>query len=305
MGTTSGTYRADNLGAVREFCAASVVSKGARATWHPGDVEWMLASAAGRGSFDPSIDMRLWWDESGNIVAMAWFYAPFFVRIDTLPDESLGPSLSWAEEHRRETGGGVLVVRAPDGDAEWQGALDSRGYERIGDEHEMAFEFDLDDSLPTTGLPDGMSVRDGTQVSLEARAACHRDAWSHPVHAGAEETTSTFTRDVYERVRAMPSYDAELDLSIATDAGELAACCIVWPSLKTRVGVFEPMGTRPAFRGQRLAQVLNREGFRRLRDRGHSIATVCATSRNPVAMTTYAKNGFKPTTRFSLHARTI
>lgn len=58
-------------------------------------------------------------------------------------------------------------------------------------------------------------------------------------------------------------------------------------------GHFEPVGTRPDYRGKGLTRELIREGFRRLADRGMTIAHTETPVFNAPALALYEASGFE------------
>ena len=62
-------------------------------------------------------------------------------------------------------------------------------------------------------------------------------------------------------------------------------------------GRFEPVGTRPAARGEGLTRELIREGFRRLAEHGMATAHTETPGFNAPAQALYESSGFTPTGR--------
>ena len=87
-------------------------------------------------------------------------------------------------------------------------------------------------------------------------------------------------------------YDPSLDLVVEAADGVFAACTICWVDPVNRIGVFEPVGVRSAFRRRGLARGLTLEGLRRLRERGMRTAHVATADFNHPARATYESCGF-------------
>ena len=111
----------------------------------------------------------------------------------------------------------------------------------------------------------------------------HRDAW----------VGSSWTVERYEALRRAPAYDETLDLVVEDDTGHFAACCICWADPLSRSGSFEPVGTRPTFRGKGLTRELIREGFRRLAAKDIATAHTETPSFNTPAQALYEGSGFE------------
>jgi GNAT superfamily N-acetyltransferase len=112
----------------------------------------------------------------------------------------------------------------------------------------------------------------------------------------------------------MPGYDQELDLVIVAPDGTLAAGCLCWLDARNQVGLFEPVGTRPAYRRRGLASALMAEGLRRLAARGATAALVTAVHPgahddganlppDSAGRFVYERAGFRPLRRVYLYAR--
>ena len=76
--------------------------------------------------------------------------------------------------------------------------------------------------------------------------------------------------------------------------GTFASYCICWADARSRLGLFEPVGTRPDWRGRGAGRALILEGLRRLRDAGMQTAQVSTAGFNAPAQALYESCGFIP-----------
>jgi ribosomal protein S18 acetylase RimI-like enzyme len=298
-------YSGGRLRELLSFASANAAARSGGVYLMPGDVVWRGPSAE---------DVRLWWDDVG-LAGYAWFDAPAGVEFDVRHDlawdgEVATAMLAWAEERRSELPAAdpwlvdlgsmdewAEAVRNPrkaqPGDGQWLtvtalesdparvAALEGRGYRRTG-HHAPEYRFELRGALPVPKLPAGMAVRHVKQHELEERAATHRDAW----------VGSTFSAGRLRELRASPAYDPELDLVVDVGGGTFAACCICWADDGSGIGSFEPVGTRPAWRGKGLTTALVREGLLRLKAQGMHTARVETAGFNAPAQALYEGCGF-------------
>ena len=296
---------AADLPRMAAFAAHNLDARRGRSYWHPGDIVWMMVTHSHMGLFDNRRDIRLWLNEAGECTALAWFYGPQFARFDVHPEQAdLGDEvLAWIEAH--------VPIMNPDADIrlridamdddEAKCALLARAGYRAGRRFSEVLCAELDDFVPAQALPDGMVVRDCVDIDEHARAQCHRDAWSSLDHIGRPETVSQFHDHIYRALRGSIRHDPELDLVVATEQGKLAACSIAWTDHQSRFGVFEPVGTCPAYRGMRLSAVLVEQSMLRLRERGMRHAYVMfSESNNPTAYRAYRRS-FNPIGRQRFH----
>jgi GNAT superfamily N-acetyltransferase len=147
--------------------------------------------------------------------------------------------------------------------------LESVGYTRRP-YHYVCYRREIAAPLAEPLLPAGFSVR---HVVGEAEAA-ERGTLQRDAFAGTYSDESATIR--WLGAMRMPGYDYELDLVIVAPDGVLAAGCLCWLDARNQVGLFEPVGTRPAYRRRGLASVLMVEGLRRLAARGATAALVTA-----------------------------
>ena len=296
-----------DLPCMTAFAARNLDARRGRSCWHPGDIVWMMLTHSHMRLFDNRRDIRLWLNDAGDCVALAWFYGSQFARFDIDPDHvDLGDEvLGWIEDH--------VPVLNPDEDIrlridamdddEAKCALLARAGYRAGRRFSDVLCADLEGFVPAHAIPDGMVVHDCVEVDERARARCHRDAWSSLDHIGRPDTVSQFHDRIYRALRRAIRYDPELDLVVATGDGELAACSIAWADDLSRFGMFEPVGTCPAYRGLRLSTILVKQSMLRLRERGMQHAYVMSSeSDNPTAYRAYRRS-FDPIGRQRYHYR--
>lgn len=277
-----------DLAALLQFASRSLVERSPlEATWHPGDIAWRLM-----GRYDEQLP--IWsWERDGVVEAIAWFDGPGAICLEAMPagEPWIPEIVAWAERsllpERNAEETPTLSIRVFQRDHVRIAALTRLGFQCSGPDH-VHFELDLNLDLPQVDLPPGFAVRDGLDIDLEQRAACHRDAWNALDHIGIENARSTFSTAKYESLRASPVYRPDLDLVVAAPDGMLVASCICWSDAPSGVGTFEPMGTHPDFRGRRLARALLSEGLRRLRVLGCRRGRIATAHFNTSAITAYS-----------------
>jgi len=162
-----------------------------------------------------------------------------------------------AGQERRD--GYKIEETAGDDDPERIALLEREGFVREN-WYYLEYRRSLDEFIPEPRLPDSYVIRNiaGEQELVE-RTALHHDAF-HPY--------TSMTTEKYLRVMRTPGYTPELDLAVVAPDGTLAAGCICWMDATNKVGSFEPVGTRPAFRRKGLATALMLEGLHRLKTFG-------------------------------------
>jgi len=167
-------------------------------------------------------------------------------------------------------------------------ALARHGFTRIKDDG-LLLQRLLADPLSAPALPTGYAVRPvAGEHEIPLRAGVHREAF-HP---------SRVTDESYARLMRTAGYERDLDLVAIAPDGEFAAFCIGWLDEVNKVGEFEPVGTRPAYRRRGLAQAVLLEGMRRMRDRGAESAVVGPIdATDEAALALYRSVGFRPVSR--------
>jgi len=268
--------------------------------WHIGDLIWGIYQNT---VFDPYRSIRLWEGQGGELLGFAWLEEPDGVNIQVHPrlrgdgtvEEQM---LAWAIAQgplRPTPATAEIWAKACDTDAPLRALLERHGFVRDED-HSLLLQRSLLPPSPEPALPPGWVVRHvGDEAEWPARVELHREVW-HP---------SRVTLEAYRRLRSAPVYLPELDLVAVAPDGEFAAYCICWLDSQNRVGEFEPVGTRPAFRGQGIGKVVMLEGLRRLRALGAETALVVSWGANEAARRLYEAVGFQILDRERLYGKTL
>lgn len=271
--------------------------------WHVGDLVWRLFLQSIR--HDLRDVLRLWEDGEGNLLGFA-IYTPSkrdgYLELQVHPraqgrgleEEMLG----WVEGVYGATAGPVSHLYTDAGvyadDRSQIAALERRGFRR-GQEDSLLLLRSLQETVPEPTLPEGYTVHCVADESeAPNRAAAHREAF-HP---------SRVTDEGYLRLMRTPGYDRNLDLVAVAPDGAFASFCLGWLDEVNKVGEFEPVGTRPAFRRKGLARAVLMEGMRRMKACGMENALVGPIyADDPAAVRLYQSAGFHEINRTHSYSR--
>lgn len=135
----------------------------------------------------------------------------------------------------------------------------------------------LGGQLPGSPIPGGFTIRSARALDSTELAAARREVF-------AEQWTG-------------PDVEGEI-VAVAPD-GRVAAFTVIWFDDVNRVGLFEPVGTRPRYERLGLARALMVEGLRRMRQTGMRTAVVEHDVTNTAARALYRALGFE--TRYGTH----
>jgi GNAT superfamily N-acetyltransferase len=101
------------------------------------------------------------------------------------------------------------------------------------------------------------------------------------------------TTEKFRSLMRAPDYDPEMDVVIVASDGRFAAFALGWIDLVSKVGVFEPVGTRTEFQRLGLGKAALWEAMRRMKVRGIEMATVRTTASLPGVIPFYQAAGFQ------------
>jgi mycothiol synthase len=279
----------EDLSRLKSLVTACMADDMQHSYWHVGDLVWGMYQNT---VSDPRQNVRLWEDEAGELVGFAWRekydtvlqVVPQYRHDSTL----LGEMLLWGEMRQREAAAqeGVdplYTVAAFEDDFLLLDLLAQQGFQR--DEFYMLLmRRDLSQPIPEGKLPEGWSMRHvAGEDEFEQRVDIHREVW-HP---------SKVTLEGYRRMRGIAGYTPELDLVAVAPDGTFVSYCICWLDPVNKIGEFEPVGTRLAFRGKGVGKAVMLEGLRRLQAHGMQTAIVISVGNNEPAWRLYESVGFQ------------
>jgi ribosomal protein S18 acetylase RimI-like enzyme len=269
--------------------------------FHLGDLIWGMYQNT---LFDPHENIRLW-ERAGLLVGFAWFDKPNSVNMQIGPTlrgqgQLEAEMLEWAGERAHACQQGAqeppMLWTWCMADDQWRDAfLVERGFAR-GSYEMLHFHCDLMGPIADAPPPAQIVVRSvGGEHEYQERVDTHREVWQ----------PSKVTLEAYRRLRAAPIYRPDLDLVAALPDGNFASYCICWLDAANQTGEFEPVGTRPAARGQGIGRAVIVEGLRRLRGAGARAAIVYTPRHNQPAQRLYLSAGFQIVSSEFLYGRAL
>lgn len=280
----------EDLSRLKSLVTTSMADDMQHSYWHVGDLVWGMYQNT---VFDPRQNVRLWEDEQGELVSFAWRdgHGTIVLQVASRHRNDhalLEQMLVWGEMRQREAvaqegAEPVYTVAAFEDDLSLLDLLKQQGFER-GEFQMLHMRRDLGQPIAETVLPEGWRVRHvAGEDEFQERVNIHRDVW-HP---------SKVTLEACRRMRGIAGYTPELDLVAVAPDGAFAAYCICWLDQINKIGEFEPVGTRSAFRGKGVGKAVMLEGLCHLRAFGMQTAIVCSVGSNEPAWRLYESVGFR------------
>ena len=220
-------------------------------------------------ALDDPENVRLWFDERGQLLAWAVFNTPFWT-IDYAchaeAESAVFPEiLDWTDQHANrilgtEHGHSCWFYCTFSGQAERMGALEQAGFQDQSNVAEDPWSKVLmrrsgDAPLKVYQPPAGFTVRPlAGEKEAEQYVELHRSVFG----------SKNMTLDWRRRTIQHPDHKPELDLVIESPSGQLVAFCICWFDDATKEGHVEPLGCHKDFRQYALGRVAFSEGLHRL-----------------------------------------
>ncbi|MFO7167878.1 MAG: GNAT family N-acetyltransferase [Chloroflexota bacterium] len=263
--------------------------------------------------FDPTRDVRLWYDEAGRLVGYGELWAHeetadgdgflWFQVHPELRGEIERDMLAWADARLRELGRRMLRVAARDVEAQRAALLESLGFEPV--RYFLRMVRPLDEPIPEPVFPAGYTLRDGDH-DPQAWADLYNESFVDHFNFHAREA---------EHVRhwqSEPDYRPDLNLVAVAPDGTLAA--FAWCSINVqenerlgrRDGWIGLLGTRRGHRRIGLGRAMLLSGMQRLRAAGMERAALGVDAASPTGATKlYESVGFRTEHSRTLYSRDV
>ncbi len=209
-------------------------------------------------------------------------------------------ALDWAEARLSELRkrdakqwSGVFVSGARQDDAKRIAFLEQRGFRYSGEFAEVNMLRSLEEPIPAPVFPAGYQVRSlaDDPGELSSRAAAYREVW-------LPWSDGNVSDEDYVRFTRLPGYDRDLDIVAVAPDGTVAALANGWIDPVNRIGEFDSVSTRPAYRRTGLMKAILLEGLRRLKERGMNRACVSTGVTTTPALRLYESVGFKVVNKY-------
>ncbi len=251
---------------------------------HPGQLSWSVYYGEG---LDPG-PVHLVSVGGGDVVGWAWAESDSWLElcVDPAHPEVAPELIAWFLARAPEVGLSTMVLET---ERHLLGPLVDAGFAPTDLPWFTHHFLDLAELEPVPEV-EGYAFRHVEPGEAEARAACHRAAWS---------ATSRVTGAAYAQLMGAPYYRHDLDWVAVERDGDMVASVGLWLDPDTGVALVEPVGCAPEHRGRRLAGAVSLAGLRAARDLGATMGLVCPRGDTdyPVPGRVYRSIGFRPGAR--------
>ncbi len=164
--------------------------------------------------------------------------------------------------------------------------LEARGYKQ-GKYGAPYFRQPLDSDIPQIARCGDFVVREFLGgAETEQRAAAQRDSYT-----GIPEADTWSIRNI-ERMIQYRKFNEDFDLIAINADGMVGSYAVCEIDHVTKIGEFDPLGTRSGHRRKGLATAVIQEGLRRMKEKGMESAVVRTEADKIPAIKLYESNGF-------------
>lgn len=144
-------------------------------------------------------------------------------------------------------------------------------------------ERSLSEPIPEVRLPEGFLIRCAADADYPQLASVRNDAFNNDWTA--------------EQYRAMvmhkPGYQPEREIIVVAPDAQIAAFTVIHVDPVNKLGLFEPVGTRPAFQRRGLARAMMLYAMHEMKRQGMQAALVEHDATNTAALELYRSIGFQ------------
>lgn len=281
---------------IRELQVAGRAANNGTYYVHRGEIDWWFYYPPDED--DRRTNLRLWEDiDTGHL--LAWcvhtpdhntfdFFAHPSLRGSEQAQAMLRQGVDWATERAKARDGVKLtnywISNTDDASLAQWGACGFAVAEKPGG---PIFMQSLERELEPPIVPNGFAVCDArTEEDFRLRAEATHGAFGieRPWEAYWQKSLGFFHSSAYV---------GEHNLFVRSLDGHGAAACVIWLDSVNKVGMFEPVGTHPAFQKMGLGKAVMREGLRRMKAAGMTRASVGTGADNAAAIALYRSIGFE------------
>lgn len=254
---------------------------------HSGDLQWR---AFGPHGF-PLAEIIEVWEDGGAVVGFVLLESTSGFSAQVVPELrgsdverevlawGLAATLRWRAEHGLEP---LCELEVFADDVARIALIESMGF-RAAETGFVEFRRGLDDIEGVT-LPAGFTARAMRDDEIESRATCQHEAFA----PGSRTTPATWRA----MIAAAPGYQRDLDTVVVGPDGVVVSAAMTWLDKANKIGLFEPVATRPAFQGKGFGRALMLQGLIALRAHGMETAFVATNRTNERAIALYTSVGF-------------
>lgn len=273
---------------------------------HPGDLNWWLFNWL--DGQNPWQHIYLWNAPACPDQLLAWsLFVPWgafdvFVQPELCDSAWAVEINTWMEEKsaevaRKQGHTHLQRMNVAETDKHLREYLCGRGFQHVPEDM-LVMCCSLERELPQPILPKGYALRPVRETDTVSRAAAQHAAFQ----------SATPWQDYlqkYSHFMASLGYPQGCDWGVIAPEGHVAAFCIAWPDVVSRIGQIEPVGTHPDLQRKGLGKAVMLAGMRHLQSLGMLSARICVLANNPSAFKLYESVGFHTANKLLLHQKTL
>ena len=241
-------------------------------------------------------DHRLWEDEAGKIGAYTWLSPEdrswrILIHPEDRDTDLITQILHHAEEQLNSQLGTMespepLKTAAYEKDVWLTSLLETNGYVKA-DYLEPYLRLSLNGNIPKPTPKEGFLIREFKGESeIEQRAGAQRDSFG-----GGFDPNPWIIKHIGRFMRFYSGRDI-LDLVAISSSGTIASYAVCLTDPITKLGEFDPVGTRPSFQKRGLSRAILLSGLKYMKEKGMRNAVVRTDCDNYPAIKLYQSVGF-------------
>ena len=276
---TRKAYRDEDFIRIRDFLKSTLHKKPSQKNWLID--RWNFCryfSQVMHGTFDTWPEtVGIWEDENEDIVAVVNSEGEIinsragvaFLQLGDreFTDEFINELIDFAESKLALTTeeGTVINFIVDENALKIQRLLKERYYTLLEWKEPMSC-MDVTDYFEVK-VPEGFRIVNGSEVSDYHKGFAHGRAFGYYKNDAPDDDAA---KHCYQSLRKAPDYIPELDLSVLDHKGEIASFATIWYDDLNRIGILEPVGTIPKYRGMGLGKAVVYEAINRVIKKGAS-----------------------------------